>query len=88
MDDCVHVAGGLFGEGDEHRSVENAFRYAVYRINHDRQLLPDTRLGYDIQHVPVHDGFRASKKGRAVWSSFFVGMCVCVCVCVLSLIHI
>ena len=56
--------GGLFGEGDEHRSVENAFRYAVYRINHDRQLLPDTKLGYDIQHLPTNDGFKASKKGK------------------------
>ncbi|KAK7479655.1 hypothetical protein BaRGS_00029121 [Batillaria attramentaria] len=56
------VTGGLFGEDDEHQSVENAFRYAVYRINHDRQLLADTTLTYDIQHVPIDDGFRASKK--------------------------
>ncbi|XP_076467225.1 glutamate receptor ionotropic, kainate 2-like [Babylonia areolata] len=54
--------GGLFGEGDEHPSVENAFRYAVYRVNHDRKLLQDTRLAYDIQRLPVDDGFRASKR--------------------------
>ena len=72
----VDVAGGLFGEGDEHRSVENAFRYAVYRINHDRQLLPNTRLGYDIQHVPINDGFRASKKGKGVPVVFGGRVCV------------
>jgi hypothetical protein len=72
----VCVSGGLFGENDEHPNVENAFRYAVYRINHDRQILPDTRLLYDIQHVPTEDGFRASKKGTALCSDenfLFIG---------------
>ncbi|ESO92173.1 hypothetical protein LOTGIDRAFT_121144, partial [Lottia gigantea] len=54
--------GGLFGEGDEDLRVANAFRYAVYRVNHERDLLPQTRLVYDIQNLPVNDGFRASKK--------------------------
>ncbi|CAL1527178.1 unnamed protein product, partial [Lymnaea stagnalis] len=54
--------GGLFGEGDEHTSIENAFRYAVYRINHDRQLLVNTKLTYDIQSLSIADSFGSSKK--------------------------
>ncbi|XP_059153989.1 glutamate receptor ionotropic, kainate 2-like [Physella acuta] len=54
--------GGLFGEGDEHASIENAFRFAVYRINHDRQLLANTKLTYDIQSLSVTDGFGSAKK--------------------------
>ncbi|XP_012936808.1 glutamate receptor ionotropic, kainate 2 [Aplysia californica] len=54
--------GGLFGDGDEDPSIENAFRYAVYRINHNRKLLADTKLTYDIQSLPINDGFAASKK--------------------------
>ncbi|CAG5135910.1 unnamed protein product, partial [Candidula unifasciata] len=53
---------GLFGDGDEFSSIENAFRYAVYRINHDRELLANSRLTYDIQSLPVSDGFAASRK--------------------------
>ncbi|CAG5126998.1 unnamed protein product, partial [Candidula unifasciata] len=53
---------GLFGEEDEHVSVENAFRYAIYRINHDRELLASTKLVYDIQTLPVQDTFAASRK--------------------------
>lgn len=60
----MRVAGVLFGEGEEHESIENAFRYAVYRINHDKDLLKDVRLAYDFQHVPSNDSFLASRKGK------------------------
>ncbi|CAG9821798.1 unnamed protein product [Phaedon cochleariae] len=39
-----------------------AFKYAVYKINKDRDLLPNTTLVYDIQYVPRDDSFRTSKK--------------------------
>lgn len=54
--------GGLFGENDEDPSVENTFKYALYRLNHDRTILEKTKVIYDIQRVPPHDGFLASKK--------------------------
>ncbi|KAK0056614.1 glutamate receptor InvGluR-K1 polypeptide, partial [Biomphalaria pfeifferi] len=53
---------GLFGAGDEHSSIENALKYAVYRINHDRQLLANTKLIYDIQTLSPGDAFGSSKK--------------------------
>ncbi|GLG95606.1 Glutamate receptor, ionotropic kainate 1, partial [Gryllus bimaculatus] len=40
-----------------------AFKYAVYRINKERLLLPNTTLVYDVQYVPRDDSFRAAKKG-------------------------
>lgn len=44
--------------------TELAFKYAVYRINKDATLLPNTTLVYDIQYVPRDDSFHASKKGE------------------------
>ncbi|XP_067675457.1 glutamate receptor ionotropic, kainate 2-like isoform X1 [Haliotis asinina] len=55
--------GGLFGVGDEDISVENAFLYAVYRVNHEDNLLPKgTKLLLNITRLPIDDGFRASKR--------------------------
>jgi len=48
----------------EDATVENAFRYALLRINQDRTLLPDTRIVYDIQHLPAQNSFIAAKKGE------------------------
>ncbi|CAH1800080.1 unnamed protein product [Owenia fusiformis] len=53
--------GGLFGYGED-PSIESAFRYAIYKINHDRNLLPDTKIAYDIQHLPTFNSFKAAKK--------------------------
>lgn len=58
-------AGAIFTEDQKDTSVELAFKYAVYRINKDRELLPNTTLVYDIQYVPRDDSFRTSKKGMA-----------------------
>lgn len=42
--------------------MELAFKYAVYKINKDRNLLQHTTLVYDIQYCPKDDSFRTSKK--------------------------
>ncbi|XP_071050380.1 glutamate receptor ionotropic, kainate 2 isoform X5 [Onthophagus taurus] len=54
--------GAIFTEDQKDSSVELAFKYAVYRINKDRAILPNTTLVYDIQYVPRDDSFRTSKK--------------------------
>lgn len=53
--------------------MELAFKYAVYRINKDKNMLPKTTLVYDIQYVPNDDSFRTSKKGthQSVASQLF-----------------
>ncbi|XP_077294860.1 glutamate receptor ionotropic, kainate 2 [Arctopsyche grandis] len=54
--------GAIFSEDMKGCSAELAFKYAVYRINKDRALLPQSTLVYDIQYVPKKDSFRATKK--------------------------
>ncbi|XP_056633755.1 glutamate receptor ionotropic, kainate 2 isoform X2 [Diorhabda carinulata] len=54
--------GAIFTEDQKNSSVELAFKYAVYKINKERDLLPNTTLVYDIQYVPRDDSFRTSKK--------------------------
>lgn len=58
------LAGAIFTEDQKDSSSELAFKYAVYRINKDNELLPNTTLVYDIQYVPRDDSFRTSKKGE------------------------
>jgi ionotropic kainate glutamate receptor 2 len=62
------IAGAIFTEDQKDSSAELAFKYAVYRINKDKDLLPNTTLVYDIQYVPRDDSFRTSKKGRILIS--------------------
>jgi ionotropic kainate glutamate receptor 2 len=57
-------SGAIFTEEQRDSSAELAFKYAVYRINKDKHILPRTNLVYDIQYVPRDDSFHASKKGR------------------------
>jgi len=57
-------SGAIFTEEQRDSSAELAFKYAVYRINKDKYILPRTTLVYDIQYVPRDDSFHASKKGR------------------------
>ncbi|ENN75661.1 hypothetical protein YQE_07839, partial [Dendroctonus ponderosae] len=52
----------IFTENQKGSAAEVAFRYAVYKINRDKNLLPHTSLVYDIQYVPMDDSFHASKK--------------------------
>jgi hypothetical protein len=66
----VLFSGAIFTEDQKDSSTELAFKYAVYRINKDKHILPRTTLVYDIQYVPRDDSFHASKKGRNVWVRF------------------
>ncbi|XP_032308640.1 glutamate receptor ionotropic, kainate 2 isoform X2 [Drosophila ananassae] len=54
--------GAIFTEDERESSVESAFKYAIYRINKEKILLPNTQLVYDIEYVPREDSFRATKK--------------------------
>ncbi|RZF41428.1 hypothetical protein LSTR_LSTR000142, partial [Laodelphax striatellus] len=54
--------GAIFTQDEKDSSTELAFKYAVYRINKDKSLLPNTTIMYDIQYVPRDDSFRTSKK--------------------------
>ncbi|KAG8235559.1 hypothetical protein J437_LFUL018157 [Ladona fulva] len=60
------VEGAIFTEDQKDSSTELAFKYAVYRINKDKDLLPRTTLVYDIKYVPKDDSFHASKKGKKI----------------------
>lgn len=64
MVDVVVAAGAMFTAEQREGPTELAFKYAVYRINKDSSLLPNTTLVYDIQYVPRDDSFHASKKGE------------------------
>ncbi|KAK9881448.1 hypothetical protein WA026_016334 [Henosepilachna vigintioctopunctata] len=55
--------GAIFTEDQKDTSVEFAFKYAVYKINREREFFPNTTLVYDIQYVPRDDSFRTSKRG-------------------------
>ncbi|XP_066598064.1 glutamate receptor ionotropic, kainate 2-like isoform X4 [Prorops nasuta] len=54
--------GAIFTHDQKDSSTELAFKYAVYKINKDKVILPKTTLEYDIQYVPKDDSFHASKK--------------------------
>lgn len=57
------LSGAIFSDEQKDTSIELAFKYAVYKINKDRNILPKTTLVYDIQYVPDStDSFRTSKK--------------------------
>ncbi|CAB0033976.1 unnamed protein product [Trichogramma brassicae] len=52
----------IFTEDQKDSPSELAFKYAVYKINKERMILPNTTVVYDIQYVPKDDSFRTSKK--------------------------
>lgn len=60
----MYVSGAIFTEDQKESSTELAFKYAVYKINKNKNFLPNTTLVYDIQYVPRDDSFRTSKKGK------------------------
>lgn len=70
--DYYSVTGAIFTEDQKDSPSELAFKYAVYRINKDKSLLPNTTLVYDIQYVPKDDSFRTSKKGEYFRDDFLV----------------
>lgn len=57
------ISGAIFNNEQKSSPIELAFKYAVYKINKDKIILPQTTLVYDIQYVPKDDSFHASKKG-------------------------
>lgn len=56
--------GALFTDEEKDSQLELAFKYAVYRINKDRHILPNTTLIYDIQYIQKVDSYHATKKGE------------------------
>ncbi|KAG6459947.1 hypothetical protein O3G_MSEX011685 [Manduca sexta] len=54
--------GAVFTEEARGGSAELAFKYAVYRINKERSLLPNSTLVYDIQYSPARDSFKTYKR--------------------------
>ncbi|XP_061176808.1 glutamate receptor ionotropic, kainate 2-like isoform X2 [Saccostrea echinata] len=50
--------GGLFS--NEESTTENAFKYAVYRIKHEKNLLGGSTLSYDARRLSVEDAFTSS----------------------------
>ncbi|KAH8403595.1 hypothetical protein KR222_002700, partial [Zaprionus bogoriensis] len=56
------VLGAIFTEDEREGSVESAFKYAIYRINKEKTLFPNTQLVYDIEYVPRDDSFRTTKR--------------------------
>lgn len=61
--DTIIFSGAIFTQQDKDSTTEVAFKYAVYRINKDKAILPNTTLVYDIEYVSPQDSFKASKKG-------------------------
>ncbi|XP_023349760.1 glutamate receptor ionotropic, kainate 2 isoform X2 [Eurytemora carolleeae] len=58
--------GGFF---EEQNSIEEiAFKYAVDHINRNRELLPRSRVMAQIERIPKHDSFYASKRVCAAMS--------------------
>lgn len=68
---AVIKIGAIFTEEQKDSSIELAFKYAVYKINKDKWILPKTTLVYDVQYVPKDDSFRTSKKGE-LFSNIYV----------------
>ncbi|XP_058809851.1 glutamate receptor ionotropic, kainate 2-like [Phymastichus coffea] len=52
--------GGLFHSSDSKQEV--AFRYAVEKINGNRDILPKSRLSAQIEQINPQDSFHASKR--------------------------
>ena len=52
----------IFSEEQKDSPTELAFKYAVFRINKEKDVLPNNSLTYDVQYVPNEDSFRTTKK--------------------------
>ena len=55
-----YFLGGLFEEANSMEEI--AFKYAVDHINRNK-LLPKSRVMAQIERIPSHDSFYASKRG-------------------------
>ena len=63
-------SGNLFTDDERGGSKELAFKYAVFRINKDPKILPNTTLTYDTKFVSKEDSFHASKYGELRYGNF------------------
>lgn len=59
LPDIIRI-GGLFHPSDDKQEV--AFRYAVEKINANRDILPKSRLSAQIEQIKPQDSFHASKR--------------------------
>ncbi|XP_074099238.1 kainate-type ionotropic glutamate receptor subunit 1D isoform X7 [Cotesia typhae] len=59
LPDVIRI-GGLFHQSDDKQGV--AFRYAVEKINANRDILPKSRLSAQIEQISPQDSFHASKR--------------------------
>ncbi|XP_043279379.1 glutamate receptor ionotropic, kainate 2 isoform X2 [Venturia canescens] len=59
LPDLIRI-GGLFHPADDKQAV--AFRYAVEKINANRDILPRSRLSAQIEQISPQDSFHASKR--------------------------
>merc|ERR1719447_813776 len=59
LPDVIRI-GGLFDMKDTVQEI--AFRYAVDRVNSEREVLPRSRLTAQIERIPQEDSFYASKQ--------------------------
>ncbi|XP_044738243.1 glutamate receptor ionotropic, kainate 2 isoform X2 [Chrysoperla carnea] len=59
LPDVIRI-GGLFHPADDKQEI--AFRYAVEKINADRQILPRSKLSVQIEKISPQDSFHASKR--------------------------
>lgn len=70
---CVQTnLGAIFREDQKDSIVDLAFKFAIHKINKDQNLLPKTKLIYDIQYVQkADDSFHANKQGDLYFYCFW-----------------
>lgn len=60
-----YFSGALLLEEQRDSSIELAFKFAVYKINKENIIVPNSKIVYDIQYVKnSHDSFHANKRGK------------------------
>ena len=62
------ISGGLFDLAESKQEV--AFRYAVERVNSDRNVLPNSLLSAQLEKIPPQDSFHASKRGECLYCRY------------------
>ena len=62
MIESARTKSFLSSDDQKDSPTELAFKYAVFRINNDPDVLPNNTIAYDIQYVPPEDSFRTTKK--------------------------
>ncbi|VDI72337.1 glutamate receptor, ionotropic, invertebrate [Mytilus galloprovincialis] len=55
------TVGGLFGEEEDER-IHNAFKHAVYWINHQHEFFRDNQLVFDTRILQTKDLFKSTKE--------------------------